>query len=137
MLCFLAAQISFIQAFTFKPFRPLIGLFIALLLTLVLSQLLPNIEDLGIKIGFPIYSAFLGTMGWRALARMDQGLIETLSGFGGLLFLISDACIGVNMFYYKLPQAQVIIMSTYYLAQFLITLSACKVIDMEKREKGK
>ena len=137
MLCFLAAQISFIQAFTFEPFKGRIGLFISILLTLVLTQLLPNIDDIGLKLGFPVYAAFLGTMGWRALARFDQGFIESLSGIGGLLFMISDGCIGVNMFYYKLSRAQEIIMSTYYLAQFLITLSAVKVIDLEKREKGK
>ena len=136
MLFFLAAQISFIKAFGWEPLKPLIGASVAIILTLILSlMLLPNISDFGLKLGFPLYSTFLGAMGWRALARMDQGMIEKLTGLGSLLFLISDGCIGINMFYVKLPRAQEIIMSTYYLAQFLITLSACKVIDKEKKDK--
>lgn len=134
MVFFLAAQVSFIKAFLFEPLKPMIGVSIAIILTLALSLLiLPNISDFGLKLGFPLYSIFLGTMGWRALARMDQGMIEKLTGLGAVLFLVSDGCIGINMAYYKLPRAQEIIMSTYYLAQFLITLSACKVIDQEKK----
>ena len=134
MVFFLAAQISFIKAFSFEPLKPMIGVSIAAILTLALTLLiLPNVSDSGLKVGFPLYSIFLGTMGWRALARMDQGMIEKLSGLGAVLFLVSDGCIAINMAYYKLPNAQEIIMSTYYLAQFLITLSACKVIDQEKK----
>ena len=66
---------------------------------------------------------------------IPQGFVETLTGLGGIIFLISDGCIGINLFYYKLEYAQFIIMSTYYLAQFLITLSGVKTIAEEKENK--
>ena len=104
-------------------------------MTYILSLILPNIEELPLKIGIPFYVALLGTSAWRTLARSDQGLVERLTGLGGVIFLISDGCIGINMFYYKLTYAQEIIMSTYYLAQFLITLSGAKIIAQEKANK--
>ena len=104
-------------------------------MTFVLSLILPSIDDFILKIGFPLYALLLGTTTWRALARVDQGFIEALTGLGAVIFLISDGCIGINMFYYKLDYAQEIIMSTYYLAQFLITLSGVKTIAQEKANK--
>ena len=104
-------------------------------MTFVLSLILPSIDDIVLKIGFPLYALLLGTTTWRALARVDQGLIEALTGLGAVVFLISDGCIGINMFYYKLDHAQEIIMSTYYLAQFLMILSGAKIIAQEKRNK--
>ena len=132
MVFFLAAQISFIKAFSFEPLKPKIGVVLGLVMAPVVTFLiLPNIEDFVLKLGVPIYSTALGIMTWRALARTDNGIIEKLTGFGAVLFLISDGCIGINMFYYKIPKAQEIILSTYYGAQFLISLSACKVIDLQ------
>ena len=69
------------------------------------------------------------------LIIIPQGFVETLTGLGGIIFLISDGCIGINLFYYELEYAQFIIMSTYYLAQFLITLSGVKTIAQEKANK--
>ena len=132
MLSFACAHICFIKAFGFTPLRPLIGIVILLLLVGVLSMLLPNIQEVPIKIGFPLYSLLLGTMTWRALAKFDEGVVEMLTGIGAATFMISDGIIGVNMFYYKFSCPQFLIMSTYYLAQFLITLSAAKAIAKEK-----
>ena len=134
MAFFLAAQISFIKAFSFEPLKPKIGVVISLVMALVVTLLiLPNIEGLVLKFGVPIYSIALGIMTWRALARIDNGIIDKLTGLGAMLFLISDGCIGINMFYYKIPKAQEISLSTYYGAHFLISLSACKVIHGQKR----
>ena len=138
MVFFLVAQVSFIRAFSFKPLKPMIGITLAFVMTPVITRMiLPNIEDFDFefKFGVPIYSLFLGIMVWRALARVHRGFIEKLTGIGAMLFLISDGCIGINKFYAKMPYAQEIILSTYYGAQFLISLSACKVIDGKKGVK--
>ena len=59
MIFFLAAQVSFIKAFLFEPLKPMIGVSIAIILTLALSLLiLPNISDFGLKLGFPLYSMY-------------------------------------------------------------------------------
>lgn len=133
ILCFAVAQICFISAFGFRPLKPFYALIIGVSMTYVLSLILPNIKEAPIKFGFPIYSALLGTMVWRALARLDQGLVEFLTACGAVIFMISDACIGINLFYYKLSHSQEIIMSTYYLAQFLIALSGAKWISNHEK----
>jgi alkenylglycerophosphocholine/alkenylglycerophosphoethanolamine hydrolase len=138
MVSFAMAQISFIRAFGFNPLKPGIAVILLGLLATMLSILVPNIDDEAIKIGFPIYGLLLATMTWRALARSHQGSIEKLTALGAVLFMISDTCIGVNLFYSKLEYAQVIIMTTYYAAQFLITLSVVKnVVQLDKQQKQK
>ena len=71
-------------------------------------------------------------MTWRALARMDRGFLQFLTGIGAVIFMISDAAIGINLFYYNIPNAQFVIMSTYYLAQFLIALTGVAEIIASK-----
>ena len=70
-----------------------------------------------------------------SIFSLNQGFYEALTGLGAVIFLISDGCIGINMFYYKLDYAQEIIMSTYYLAQFLMILSGAKIVAQEKGNK--
>ncbi|MHA2142815.1 MAG: lysoplasmalogenase family protein [Candidatus Thorarchaeota archaeon] len=43
---------------------------------------------------------------------------------GAFLFVLSDSLIGINEFRERIPQHELYIMSTYYLAIFLLTLSA-------------
>ena len=72
------------------------------------------------------------TMAWRVVARASNGLTEFLSAIGAIIFVISDGFIAVNLFYTPLSNAQFLIMSTYYTAQFLIALSGAKQEAMEK-----
>ena len=71
-------------------------------------------------------------MAWRAVARASNGFTEFLSAIGAIIFVISDGFIGVNLFYTPLPNPQFLIMSTYYIAQFLIALSGAKQEAIEK-----
>jgi YhhN family len=45
------------------------------------------------------------------------------AAIGGFVFAVSDSLIAIDMFYSKIPHAKVLIMVTYYIAQFGITLS--------------
>lgn len=45
---------------------------------------------------------------------------------GALIFIVSDSLIALNRFYEPIPGARYAIMSTYYLAQFLLTTDARK-----------
>ena len=40
--------------------------------------------------------------------------------YGALFFLLSDSALALNKFAYKIPQGDVLIMSTYMIAQYLI-----------------
>ena len=73
--------------------------------------LLPGTSGI-VSIGMPIYTFLLMTMVWRAVARVQ--LFEELwtwtklcSCVGGILFAVSDACIGFNEFYGRVPHSQV------------------------------
>ena len=70
---------------------------------------------------------------------MSLGVAESLTALGAIIFVISDGLIGINLFFSKVPNAQIWIMSTYYIAQFLITLSGLKqesdVLEFDVRKK--
>ena len=54
--------------------RPGLALLIGVIMAFVLSLILPNIEDITLKIGIPFYVLLLGTATWRFLAKADQGI---------------------------------------------------------------
>ncbi|KAK7072859.1 Lysoplasmalogenase-like protein tmem86a [Halocaridina rubra] len=124
---FLIAQCLYVSAFGFKPFNIYAATVIYLLSGAGIYILYPGTSGVT-SIGMPLYTAILMTMVWRAVARVQ--LFEELwtwtklcSCMGGILFAVSDACIGFNEFYGRVPQSQAIIMVTYYAAQLGISLS--------------
>ena len=62
--------------------RPGLALLIGVIMAFVLSLILPNIEDITLKIGIPFYVLLLGTATWRFLAKADQGIYYGNTGFG-------------------------------------------------------
>ena len=62
--------------------RPGLALFIGVIMAFVLSLILPNIEDITLKIGIPFYVFLLGTATWRFLAKADQGIYYGNTGCG-------------------------------------------------------
>ncbi|XP_026736881.1 lysoplasmalogenase-like [Trichoplusia ni] len=70
----------------------------------------------------PLYALLLAAMAWRGAARGGA------AAAGALLFLLSDAILGYGLFGAggALPGQQVLVMSTYYLGQLFIALSALR-----------
>ncbi|XP_045119206.1 lysoplasmalogenase-like protein TMEM86A [Portunus trituberculatus] len=127
LTAFLGAQILYISAFGFTPFNVYVAAAVYSAMGLGISMLLPGTSG-GLSVGMPIYTFFLMTMVWRAVARVQ--LFEELwtwtklcSCVGGVLFAVSDAIIGVNAFVCRVPHSQALIMVTYYAAQLGISLS--------------
>lgn len=120
---FAIAQIYYMSAFGFYPLRPWVALPVYSFGTATVGLVFNNLPQV-IKIGLPIYSILLTTMCWRSLARIDstKNILRIACGLGGILFLISDSIIAVDMFYTPL-NAQFVIMVTYYVGQFGIALS--------------
>ena len=85
----------------------------------------------------PIYGALLMTMCWRAASRASSPL-TLLTALGCLLFVVSDALIAVHHFHTHLEKFQVLVMTTYYAAQFAITLTTTEIFRDEriKRKLG-
>ncbi|XP_045778685.1 lysoplasmalogenase isoform X2 [Maniola jurtina] len=115
MAAFAAAHVAYICAFGLRPRRALLG---AALLggALAYARLVPAPGALRPLV--PAYALLLSAMAWRGAARPGA------QRAGALLFLLSDAILGYSLFAEPLPHAQVLVMSTYYLGQLGIALSA-------------
>ena len=89
----------------------------------MLYLLWPHVGDLRIPV--IIYAAVLMIMGWQAAEQWwvvrDTSML--LAMVGALLFILSDTTLALNKFRAPVPQRDLIIMSTYYGAQFLIAWS--------------
>lgn len=84
----------------------------------------------------PFYLTLICIMGWRAVARVqffdDLWTWTKLCGCAGaIFFMISDLLIAIDTFITKVPFSHQLIMTTYYAAQLLISLS---VVDSQVEE---
>ncbi len=86
----------------------------------IIYMLYPGLEEMMIPVIF--YTIVIIAMGITALLRRgwtrDKSFIMTYSG--ALLFIMSDALIGINKFMNPIVQAPLLIMATYISAQLLI-----------------
>ena len=77
------------------------------------------------KVPVMAYEVVILAMAWRALERWLQ--VEDVPAFvaflGTLMFIFSDSLVGIREFVRKFRIAQVLILSTYFCAQWLIALS--------------
>ncbi len=126
LLSFLLAHLLYITAFTFEGARSPGVLSAVLLLiygALMLRILLPHLGSM--KAPVVIYMLVILLMAWQSLNRWmvtgEQG--SALAFAGALLFVVSDSLLAVNRFKSRFQNAQIYIMSTYFMAQWLIALS--------------
>jgi len=133
MGAFALAQICYITAFGWKPLKLIIGIPLYLAGAGMIAVLWKGLDEV-LMIGLPIYSALLLTMCWRAIARATQNkdFLSIFCAVGGVLFVASDTLIAINMFYTDVPNDRIWIMSTYYAAQFAITLSTATECKQQK-----
>lgn len=105
------------SAASFIRMRMVFLLFVGMAL---MYMLYPNLGELLIPV--TLYTIVIISMGISALLRRgkttDKSFIMVYSG--ALLFIMSDAMIGINKFMSPLVQANLLIMATYISAQFLI-----------------
>jgi uncharacterized membrane protein YhhN len=126
LVSFLLAHLLYIAAFTFEGTRaPGLVTAIPFLIygALMLRILLPHLG--GMKVPVIIYMLVISVMAWQALNRWiggaEQGSAPALAG--ALLFVVSDSLLAMNRFKRQFQNAQLYIMSTYFMAQWLIALS--------------
>ena len=94
----------------------------------IISTLLYNFLFLylgKLKIPILIYLSVIVLMGWQAIQLNAYWLTTStlLAMIGSILFIVSDASLAVNRFVKPFPQAQLIILGTYYVAQWCIASS--------------
>lgn len=90
---------------------------------IIYSLLAPHLEEM--KVPVIIYLLVILTMAWRATGRWIE--VGTQSAFlalaGAALFVISDSALAFRRFKGQYRTADLLVMSTYYAAQWLIALS--------------
>ena len=88
----------------------------------MLAWLWGGLTDSGLKVAVPVYVGVISLMAAQAIGRAtvlrDGGAWAV--ALGAMVFMLSDALIAVNRFVQPLPLAPLWILSSYYLAQFLI-----------------
>lgn len=126
MGAFLVAHVAYIISFSSGTtvITSIWSLLPFLLYALILGWVvLPRAGKLRFPVG--IYEAAIMVMAWRALERMLQAgsTSASLAFAGAVLFVISDSAWSYNFLVGRFRNAQVLILGTYYLAQWLIVLS--------------
>jgi len=126
LLMFLIAQILYTVAF-FSGLRPGFSLWPVIPLS-VYAVLIVRIlyRRLGkMKIPIMIYVAVIMVMARTATERylQLQSTAALLAMIGAIFFLFSDSTLALNRFVRPFRGAQAIILSTYFLAQYLISMS--------------
>ena len=143
---FLIGQLFYVFAFSNsiitskKTFNKPLGLALLIIFlsyyAILMYALFPYLEDFLIPV--LVYGVAVCAMGvsagWRLNKVSKKSFILVFSG--AMLFVLSDTIIAVNQFLYKgnLVNAQVAIMITYVLAQYLIVKGSVKYLKDHKLE---
>ncbi len=126
LVSFLLAHLCYIVAFSARS-----GLQITWWLPLpfvlygayMISLLWPHVGQL--KAPVLVYMLVILVMGWQAAEqwRSKEQTTTLLALIGAISFIISDSALALNRFRKAFSGAQALVLSTYYVAQWLITLS--------------
>jgi len=76
-----------------------------------------------------VYMFVICTMLWRSFVQRNSGKLSNWAFLGAIFFTISDSLIAVSKFYHDFYLAPLLVMTTYWVAQFLIYWSAA---DLKK-----
>jgi alkenylglycerophosphocholine hydrolase len=127
LVAFLAAHLAYIGAFVSQTRRPAPARGVPVLLwcAVVLALLWPGLGSLEGPVA--LYVAVIGTMIWRAAARVGHAGPPTRAEWIGLVgasaFGLSDTLIALDRFLAPVPGARWSIMPLYWLGQWAIAAS--------------
>ncbi|XP_051896949.1 lysoplasmalogenase-like protein TMEM86A isoform X2 [Pristis pectinata] len=123
---FALAHCTYTWAFGFKPLNLQAGglVAVAVILGLTFLGMCSNLYDVLL---LSCYCTLIGLMAWRANAEIlfhHQWPPAKLTGaIGAWLFMVSDLTLATNLLCFPVPFQTIIVMTTYYAAQLLITLA--------------
>ena len=125
---FLIAHLLFIRAFIarFKIKFHWIAIAIATILAITtLYFIWPNVSGI-LQIAILSYVLVIGLMSSlsMSIALIKRSKTRLQLGLGGLLFMISDACLGINAFAIPIPFASILILTTYWGAITSLAIAA-------------
>jgi len=125
---FLIAHLLFIRAFKARfgiKFHWIALLITASLAISTLYFIWPNVSGI-LQVAIIGYVAVIGIMSSlsMSIALNRRSKIRTQLGLGGLLFMISDAFLGINAFAIPIPFASFLILTTYWGAITSLAIAA-------------
>lgn len=121
---FLVTHLLYIIAFIPGVKLDILWLLPLLLTLIVVSAILwPKLGKLRAPV--LLYALVIIVMAWRALARLHSldNTSAALAATGALFFCLSDALLAVERFRTRFALAPLLVLGTYYLAQWLIAMS--------------
>ena len=126
---FLVAHLIFLYAFVKRQgwlWEPRVAVVLALIAVGVFTLVSDDLYSLFYPV--LIYLIVIVLMSWQgwALALNPKMEYRSFLGWGVSLFLFSDALIAIDKFYYSFSFSGISILSTYWIAIFLIARSASK-----------
>lgn len=126
LISFLIAHLFYYAAFAYEGhYSYSYWAFVPLLLygCLMLRVLWPGLGKMRLPV--LIYVLVILAMGWAAASRWlltgQEGSLAALAG--AILFIVSDSALAVDRFRGRFRSAQLLILGTYFTAQWLIALS--------------
>ena len=119
--CFYIA--SFLRKIELKKIRSFFALLLVVYGILLLYALIPKVGQMTLPI--VAYVLIIISMAISAVLGKENHYLTILGSF---FFVISDSIIAFNKYLFKVPQAGLLIMITYYLAQFLIIFGVIKSV---------
>lgn len=131
---FLIGHICYIVAFfqvKVKTINPYIAISLLAYGMVMVAWIAGNIfrtGNYGLGIAVCCYIAVILTMGWSAFQTYSPFII-----LGALSFIFSDSILAMDMFITDIPMAHILIMTSYYSAQLLFTLSTLKYSVARKK----
>jgi uncharacterized membrane protein YhhN len=127
LAAFLVTHLSYLIAFTREakfPARPSIWVLYLAIAAAMLVFLFPNLPS-SLKIPVVLYSLLLAAMAAQAMGRYLA--LKTsparLAATGAILFMLSDVLLAFDHFHSAIPFAPLLVLTPYYLAQWLIARS--------------
>lgn len=136
LAAFLAGHLFYLFGFT-RTWKLSKARFAMIILILGYSYLIGNhlvkslIENGNSNLVIPViaYILVISLMAWSAIMTGNKWAIG-----GSILFVLSDSILSWNMFVADVPQSSLLIMSTYYTAQFLIAHSLGTLLHNSRKE---
>jgi uncharacterized membrane protein YhhN len=139
LVSFLIAHIFYITAF-FQGMdlrlNSLSWLPFVLFGVLIYGFMLPSLREMTIPV--LAYMIIILTMGWRAYERWGQNKTREakLALIGAVLFIISDSALGINRFRLPFELSTVVVLGTYFPAQWFIARSIGLVKSNQAERTG-
>jgi uncharacterized membrane protein YhhN len=121
---FLVAHLLYIAAFASEKGgvrNPAAAVTIGLFAALMLAVLWPDLGALRVPVS--AYVTVIAVMGWQAFARWGRSPGSERAAIGALCFLVSDSALAVNRFRGGFEGSALVVLGTYWLAQWFIATS--------------